>query len=260
MSRKPPPACYAMVLPGLEKIAADEIGAELGAEIKRTGPGLVVFRVDEIDARLLELRTTEDVFLMAWGTDQLSYRAKDLDKIRKWTAHEADWDQLLHLHHAIRPKPKGKPTFHLVTQMNGTHGYRRIDAGKAMAQGLAGKIPASWREADENASFEVWLTIHNATAVCGVRLSDRTMRHRTWKSEHRPASLRPTLAAAMVRLAELRPGLTIVDPMCGAGTLLAEALAFAQARRLRDLRVLGGDLEQGAVRAATDNLRKLGQA
>src|SRR5262249_7727003 len=106
---QPPPPCYAMVLPGVEPVASDEIARDLGGEVKRTGRGLVVFRVDEPDAALLQLRTTEDVFLLAWGTDKLTYRALDLDRIRRWTAHEADWNQLLQIHHRIHPKPKGRP-------------------------------------------------------------------------------------------------------------------------------------------------------
>src|SRR4051812_27114912 len=192
---EPPPPCYAQVQPGLEPVAADEVARDLGGRVRRTGPGLVVFRPPEVDRRLLALRTTEDVFLLAWGTDQLTYRAEDLDKIRRWTAREADWARLLRVHHAVRPKPKGKPTYRLVTQMEGQHGYLRRDARKALAQGLEGQFPPSWRPAEENAAVEFWLTIDGATAVCGLRLSDRTMRHRTYKHEHRPASLRPTLAA-----------------------------------------------------------------
>src|SRR5262245_51625045 len=188
------PPCYAMVLPGLEPIAAEEIEQELGGEVKRTGPGLVVFRLGEIDSSLLRLRTTEDVFLYAWGTDSLTYRAGDLESIRRWTARQVDWRQLLRIHHTIRPKPKGRPTYHLVCQMSGEHGYRRKDALEALARGLTGKFPENWRSADENAAVEVWLTIHGATAICGLRLSDRTMRHRTYKIEHLRASLRPTLA------------------------------------------------------------------
>jgi 23S rRNA G2445 N2-methylase RlmL len=251
-----------MVLTGLEAVAAEEIERELGGEVKRTGRGLVVFRVEEIGPALLQLRTTEDVFLLAWGTDKLTYRAGDLDHIRRWTSHDADWNQLLQLHHQVHPKPKGKPSYRLVTQMSGEHGYRRADAGKALAQGLAGKFPSSWRPAEENAAVEVWLTIHGATAVCGLRLSDRTMRHRTYKAEHLPASLRPTLAAAMVRLAEVRPGQTLLDPMCGAGTILAEALEAARRKQdpagARPVHLWGGDLDAAAVRAASANLRRLG--
>jgi tRNA (guanine6-N2)-methyltransferase len=254
------PSAYAVVQPGLEEIAADEIASALGGEVKRIGSGIVVFRVAEIDSAVLQLKTTEDVFLLGWGTDELTFRAEDLDQIRRWTASDVDWQRLLRLHHAIRPKPKGKPTFRLVTQMTGHHGYRRADAGKAVARGLAGKLPASWRFAEDNAAVEIWLTINGATAVCGLRLSDRTMRHRTYKVEHLRASLRPTVAAAMVRLAGVRPRQLLLDPMCGAGTILAEQLALGQHDRGAKVRVMGGDFDQDALRMAAVNLRPVGRA
>jgi 23S rRNA G2445 N2-methylase RlmL len=254
------PPCYALVQPGLETVAGAEIEEELHGEVKRTGRGLVVFRVPEVDASVLRLRTTEDVFLLAWGTDKLTYRAEDLERIRRWTAHEADWGALLRIHHALRPKPKGRPTYRLVTQMTGQHGYRRMDAAKALGRGLVGKLPASWRAAEESAALEIWLTIQGATAVCGVRLSDRSMRHRTYKLEHLPASLRPTVAAAMVRLAGARHGEVVLDPMCGAGTILAEQREAARAGRRGRINVLGGDRDRGALRAAAANLRRLGPA
>src|SRR5262245_2234217 len=90
------PALYAMVLPGLEDVAAEEL-EEVGAEGKRTSTGVVVFRAEEITSALLRLRTTEDVFLLAWGTDELTYRAQDLRSIQHWTAKEAKWDRLLQI-------------------------------------------------------------------------------------------------------------------------------------------------------------------
>src|SRR5262249_53059698 len=139
------PPCYALVLPGLEEVAADEVTRTLGGEVKRTSRGIVVFRLSEIASDILRLRTTEDIFLLAWGTDQLTYRAEDLERIYRWTAREPNWEQLLRIHHTVRPRPTGKPTYHLVTQMEGEHGYRRMDALEALAKGLAGKFPASWR-------------------------------------------------------------------------------------------------------------------
>lgn len=245
-----PPPCFAFAFAGLEEIVGDEIARVLHGDIKRGEPGIVVFRLPEIDASVLRLRTAEDVFLLAWGTDQLTYKTEDLDRIRRWTDKDVDWANLLRIHHAIRPKPKGKPTYRLVTQMTGEHAYRRLDAGKALARGLEGKLPASWRAAEENAAVEIWLTIHGATAVCGLRLSDASMRHRVYKREHLPASLRPTVAAAMVRLAGAAPGQVVLDPMCGAGTILAEQ---AEAARVK---LWGGDFETAALRAAAVNLRR----
>lgn len=256
----PPPPLYAMVQPGLEPVAADEITRDLGGEVKKAGRGIVAFKLNAITPAVLKLRTTEDVFLLAWGSDTLTYRPPDLNNIRQWTAKKPDWDRLFRLHHALRPKVKGKPTVHLVCQMRGEHGYKRHDARDAFADGLAGKIPAAWVPADENAWIELWLTIRGNTAVCGVRLSDRTMRHRRYKVEHVLASLRPTAAAAMVRLAGISPGMTVLDPMCGAGTIAAETIELAKQRKYGTVTVLAGDSDPNAVFVTKENLVRVGPA
>ena len=253
------PPCYAMTFPGLESVAEEEIKKDLGGEIRKSTEGIVVFRVPEIDAALLQLRTTEDVYLFAWGTDSLTYRAKDLETIRHWTAREVNWTKLLKYHHAIRPKPQGRPTYRIITQMAGEHGYLRTGARTAFTEGLAGKFPASWHHAEENAAVEFWLTITGKTAVCGLRLTDKTMRHRTYKLEHLKASLRPTMAAAMVRVAEIKTGHVVLDPMCGAGTILAETWEGCRHWKIRPLSVWGGDIERAAIRAAGPNLRNIGR-
>ena len=143
-------------------------------------------------------------------------------------------------------KTKGRPTYNLICQMQGEHGYRRADAREAFTAGLDGVIPNGWQFSNENAWLEVWLTIRGRTAVCGVRLSDRTMRHRTYKLDHVAASLRPTVAAAMVRLAGIGPGMTVLDPMCGIGTTLVEAI-----HQGRD--AIGVELEPRWAAVATDN-------
>jgi 23S rRNA G2445 N2-methylase RlmL len=258
---KPLPPLYAMTHGGIESTAADEITRDLGGEVKKTARGLVVFRVPELTDKVLALRTTEDVFLLAWGSDSLTYKADDLDTIRTWTARKPDWNHLFKLHHKLRPKTKGKPTYHIVCQMQGEHGFRRADARAALIEGLAGKIPNGWYYNNENAWLEIWLTIYSKTAVCGVRLSDRTMRHRTYKLDHVAASLRPTVAAAMVRLAGIGPGMTVLDPMCGAGTILAEALVVAEQRsRGGRVRVIGGDIDPNAVFVTSQNLEHVGRA
>jgi 23S rRNA G2445 N2-methylase RlmL len=244
-----------MVHRGLEEVAADEITRDLGGEVKKASRGIVAFRVPRLDERLLQLRTVEDVFLLAWGSDELPYTSAALDQIQRWT-RKVRWHELLRWHHAIHPKPAGKPSYWLVTQMTGEHGYRRVDARKALTLGLEGVFPASWRLAEENAAVEVWLTIHGTQAVCGLRLSDRTMRHRSYKREHLPASLRPSVAAALVRLAGSSPGMVVVDPMMGAGTILAEQAEYARQRHMDELHLWGGDRERAAVQAAAINLRR----
>ena len=46
---------------------------------------------------------------------------------------------------------------------------------------------------------------------------------RGWRMETGDAPLRENLAAGMLRVAGWKPGMTLFDPMCGSGTILAEA-------------------------------------
>jgi tRNA G10 N-methylase Trm11 len=74
------------------------------------------------------------------------------------------------------------------------------------------------------------------------------MRQRTYKKVSLPASLKPTIAYAMVALSRPRDDDEFLDPMCGAGTILLER---AHAGRYQLL--LGGDVDAEAVAATLEN-------
>jgi predicted RNA methylase len=64
-----------------------------------------------------------------------------------------------------------------------------------------------------------------------------------------PASTNPVIGAILVRLAKIEPGQTLLDPFCGAGTLLVLAGEMASPGRL-----VGAELTTQWSRAARDNL------
>ena len=64
-----------------------------------------------------------------------------------------------------------------------------------------------------------------------------------------PASTTPVIAGIMCRLAKLRDGDVVLDPMCGAGTLLVVAAGSAGLAS-----VIGCDIRRRAVRDAAANL------
>ncbi|MCU0498438.1 MAG: methyltransferase domain-containing protein, partial [Anaerolineae bacterium] len=66
---------------------------------------------------------------------------------------------------------------------------------------------------------------------------------RAYKGSHRPGSLKPPIAAALLRLAH---GDRIIDPLCGSGTIAIEAA-------LRGKTVIAGDHDLDAVIAARHN-------
>jgi predicted RNA methylase len=77
---------------------------------------------------------------------------------------------------------------------------------------------------------------------------------RTRRVAERPGSLPPTIAAAMAFLVNPRDDDAVLDPVCGSGTLLAEAHAYAPKARL-----WGIDQDRQAIAAARRNLAHVPQ-
>jgi 23S rRNA G2445 N2-methylase RlmL len=116
-------------------------------------------------------------------------------------------------------------------------------------QALTRRSHSKWQPVDEGEDVEIWANLIGLDFICGLRLSDATMRHRGYKTAHITASLRPSVAASMVWLTEPQAGDVFLDPMCGAGTLLVERGLIERHRLL-----LGGDLHEDALSAATENI------
>ncbi len=68
----------------------------------------------------------------------------------------------------------------------------------------------------------------------------------------RAGALPPTIAAAMAFAAKPEPGDVVLDPVCGSGTLLSEAVGYQKA-----LRLIGFDIDRAAVEAARANLAQV---
>jgi putative N6-adenine-specific DNA methylase len=135
------------------------------------------------------------------------------------------------------------------------------------------------------------LYIHNNSATISVETSGGSMHRRGYRKSSMAAPMQETVAAAVIAMTEWDGETPLVDPMCGSGTLLAEALmrycrvpsgylrrkfgfehlpgfdavAWKAVRAEMDgaMRALpaglisGSDAAHGAVRAASTNCRVL---
>jgi 23S rRNA G2445 N2-methylase RlmL len=249
-SRRLPPLEYAAsVLPGLEEIAEDEIKSMLpGARPVDQTRGWTVFTHAGDANALLRLRTTEDVFVLLYRTDKLPpNRSKAIPLLMHRARDSYHWEQAMTSLYQTR-RPVKRVTFRVIAQMSGKLGFRRHEVGDAVITGIAARWPR-WKPVSEDAHVEVWAVVNGSWAAIGLRLSSRRMRHRAYKTDHRPASLRPSLAAAMVRVSKPRAGDRFCDPMCGAGTILAERALQGPFAEL-----IGGDIDRDALQAAAANL------
>ncbi len=238
-----------MTMPGLETLAFSEVRATVeDAELVKFARGVVLFRTTAVPEKLLELRTVEDVFFMLEHITGLGH-GPDALRVLHSASLRADIATALLFWRRVRTGKRAK-TWRVVSQMVGTHGYRRVDAGQSVKDALRRVFPTTMRLVDDEADVEVWLWLNGSEAVLGVRLSDATMRHRAYKREHLPASLRPTVAAAMCWLSQPTPDDIVLDPLCGAGTILIERALLAPYETL-----IGGDKRREAVTVAEHNVK-----
>ena len=244
------------VSPGLEEVAGTEVARRFpGAE--RVGvwrqfderTSLLEYRVQGDGRDWLALETVEDIFLLAARARALTADERGLAELSAAILTSKYLDPALRAFAPVGQRPR---TFRIVARKAGVHAYRRVDAQRAVERALRTRLPAL-RLVPDDADAEFWLTIVRDVALLGLRLSDRHMRGRAAPFQSLPAALKPTVARAMAHLSVPRPDDRVLDPMCGAGTLLLERARIAPYGSL-----LGGDRDRHAVAAARANARAAG--
>jgi tRNA (guanine6-N2)-methyltransferase len=103
-------------------------------------------------------------------------------------------------------------------------------------------VEAGWR--NDPRSWDVNVEPH------GAELGALYLTQRYGELRRTPASTNPLVGAVMVRLAKIQPGQTVLDPFCGAGTLLVLAGEMAAPGRL-----VGADAQVRWLTLAAENIR-----
>lgn len=136
--------------------------------------------------------------------------------------------------------------FRVIVRVRSERDFKRTDLRAAVISSVQHWRPR-WRIRDP-ADLEIWvLETRPGQFRAALRISTADMRSRGGKAIEREGSLRPTVAAALVRSAGPPRGL-LLDPFCGSGTVLREA-QLAGWKQL-----LGTDADPDALTAARANL------
>jgi 23S rRNA G2445 N2-methylase RlmL len=244
---------YAQTMPGIEKIAWLEIRQRLAnAQLHqylfaKEQNGIVVFSYSGTPAGVLALRTTEDVFLQALSIPKVTRTHQDLALITREVATGESLgravNQLMRLRQYSKP-----PSYRVIGRQYGRFGYERRQLVRAVVEGLARRYPR-WTAVADDAQVEFWANLLGSHLLLGLRLSDRTMRHRFKRKVELPASLRPSVAAALVFLTDPQAEDVFLDPFSGSGTILMERQQAGPFRQ-----IVGGDILADRVQAARQNV------
>ena len=235
---------------GLGDIAVEELGAG------RSG-GMAVGRLPNYDflpctlapsevARLPTLRTVEDVFWLMGRPQRVSAR-RDLSKLSSVVTRSAILYGLELRNQLFHPKKPKTPTFNCFVKQDRDRAVYRKDIAGRINAGIAAAF-GKWKNTDP-ASIELWAFYIDEFLHLGFRLSDEKMKYRGTKPIRREGALRPTVAAAMIHVAAPRKGESVLDPMCGTGTILAEGIAQGTGAFFT-----GGDIDTEAVELTMQRL------
>lgn len=229
----------AYTVKGLEEIAKDELlQLAPNAEVLETGPKRIIFQHDEAKP-LLKLTTVDDSGLLV-GQDKSS----DNDEITS-NILELSFDQARNLISNLR---KVEDTFS-VTVSKARAKINTDELQEKVSNALSTKY--GWKYTKlEHSNFDVRIFIDKDDVCVSVRLTEKPLFHRDYKTTSIIGALRPTIASAMIKLATKGVRGLVVDNFCGSGTILAEAFNAGN-------EVYGSDISSEAVNACKATLSNM---
>lgn len=221
---------FAVSQPGLEDICAAEL-AELGL------PGTVVPGGVSFSAELAGLARAN--LGLGVATRVLvrigEFRAPGFPELH---AHAArlPWERFL--------SPTAPPRVCCLVSARKSRLYHTVGIAERIVRGLGERlglaaelVPASDDDSATDhdgtpplAALRVHVRLERDRCTVSVDSSGDPLHRRGYRLALARAPLRPTLAAAMLRVAGWRPGEPLLDPMCGSGTIVIEAARRAIGR------------------------------
>ncbi len=240
---------FALTTRGLESVSAGEIAALPGVTVERVAYRRVTAVCAIGLSPLLQLRTVDDVFLDVAVWPGVGRPRSALAVLGASSAH-LDLREAVAACAQVRPVGSS-PVFSVTANFVGKRNYSTEEIKRACAEGITVGHGWPYTPDDASADLNVRVFIEHDTAFVGLRLGKRPLHRRAYKQCHLPGSLKPPVAAALLALLKAEPGMRVLDPCCGAGTIPIEAALCGAA-------AWGGDRDSVAAGAARANARAAG--
>lgn len=230
---------------GLGKVSKKEIiDCIPEVEISRESDKYIIFdcKRKEVE-KTLKFKTLDDVHKL------LSFQEHDSKPDDKLIVQEFPFSELEEARELIASLREVDETFSLTVSR-----YRnsKVDLDK-LEKDLANHISrkTGWSySGDDHSNFDIRVHIEFKNVLVSARLGEKPLYYRSYRECGRQGALRPSIAAALCKLANPEQGDKLVDNFCGAGTILCEG-------KLQGLEPFGGDIDNEAVECAHTNLREL---
>lgn len=239
---------FAVTNRGLEALSASELQRLAGVQATEVAYRRVLAGYRGHPSGLLRLRTVDDVFIHLATWEDVHHQRSVLARLTELSG-ELDLPPALNVIERVRPLDAAPP-FSVTANFVGRRNYSMDEIKHAVAAGINARY--GWHYVDEDESqVNIRVFIEGETASVGVRLGAYALHRRQYKQDNLPGSLKPSVAAAMLFSCGTAPGDQLLDPFCGAGTILVEA-------SLSGITACGGDYDPQALAAARANAARAG--
>ena len=234
---------------GLVEITRQEIQRRLQdkgkLEFVSQEPERILIRYSGDPRTLLSLRSAEQVFLVVKALPRMTRSRHSLTALEK-SLGRIDFQPHFDICRRVGVRLRRRVTFCVRSRMVGLRNFRRTDLQRGVERAF---MTYGWRLSEEKPALEIWVEADEERVTVSFKLSSSEMARRNYKRADFSASISPTVAYCLVQLSDPQPEDIVLDPMCGAGTILIER---AHSGRYRCL--LGGDSSLEAVEAAQTNI------
>ncbi len=196
---------------GLEDISEMEVKS-LGAKPLERKSGRIVVEapLEFVYCGNYELRTVGKVYILL-----ASGKAKDLEEVKE-VAEKVD----------LSPYSSKENTFGVKTTRVGDHPFTSIDISAAVGEVIKRNHGLRVYLDDPDLAIKVWMI--GEEVMIGLNTSGEALHKRKYRIFSHPAPIKGNLASSLLFLSGWDPEDSLLDPMCGSGTILIEAAMMAR--------------------------------
>ena len=259
----------ASVVTGFECAALEEVKSKLQIANVQEFMGRIVFDIgQEYLQKVLELRCIDNVLVIIGAKTGFDFanltEEQSLEiltdfsmNLNVWMKGLSSWNRVFEFYQdkqdfhdqEKRPRLEKIPTFRCTCYRTGEnlHKFSSMDVARVVGGKVQEKF--GWGVKMKNFDIEYVINVDENQAYAGIGLT-RTSLYKRNIEFFGPTTLRATICASMLQLANIQPGEFVCDPMCGGGSIPIEgAMAFQQGF------YLAGDYHDKASERTINNLK-----
>jgi tRNA (guanine6-N2)-methyltransferase len=235
---------FSLTSRGLEEISLLELKSNPSLFDISSSYRCICAKSELLSPALLNYKTIDDIFLELLYLDKVLHTREMLSIISDSLA-EIDYSKALSAISQVRQLPSSI-SFSVSASFIGKRNYTSIELKESIKNGIKNSNNWEYQEDERLSDLNIRIFIVHDEARIGIRLAKRPLHEREYKKVHIKGSLKPPIAAAMLKLGSVSTGEILLDPFCGAGTIIAEASQLGA-------RCYGSDIDSNAIAAALEN-------